>query len=176
MKIEDIKAQCEALSNEELLMVVNNKIRYTEKIVRVAQQELRKRALSKEEVDEFKKKQSRRARIIDGNIHEDLMLWEKIFFFFLFFFRPLFFMMRDYRRKKYVLKTRQAGYFMTSGGLFFLLLLWGGRHRVSLSTGAVIWVVTFMAAYAFNQYYFKERTVRRLAARFPQAMMGKERE
>jgi len=117
MAIEEIKAQCELLSNEELLLVVNNKIRYTEVIVRVVQQEIRKRGLTKDEVSKFKKDQACRARIIDGDIHEDLLLFEKIAFFFLFFPRLHFLVIRDYRKRKYVLKVRQAGYYMVAGGI-----------------------------------------------------------
>ena len=50
MTIEEIQQQCEALSNEQLLLVVNNKRLYNEKIVRAAYQEIRKRGLSKQEV------------------------------------------------------------------------------------------------------------------------------
>lgn len=42
MKIEEIQQQCEALSNEQLFLVVNNKQLYNEKIVRVAYQEIKK--------------------------------------------------------------------------------------------------------------------------------------
>jgi len=49
-------------------MVVNNKIRYTELIVRVARQEIRKRGVTKEDTKKFKAKEARRAKIIDGDI------------------------------------------------------------------------------------------------------------
>ena len=60
MKIEEIQQQCETLSNEQLLLVVNNKRLYNEKIVRVAYQEIKKRRLSKEEVKEIEKKQAQK--------------------------------------------------------------------------------------------------------------------
>jgi hypothetical protein len=166
MTIGEIKTKCESLSTEELYFIVNNKIRYTETIVRVAQQELRNRNPTREEINHFKKVQARRAKVIDGDIHEDLLLWEKILFFFIFIPRFHFLVLRDYRKRKYVLKVRQAGYFMVAGAVFFLpILLVGAERFFSLKTAAILWAASFPVAYAFNYYYYKGGTIRRLAAR-----------
>jgi len=66
MKIEEIQQQCETLSDEQLLLVVNNKQLYTEKIVRVAYQEIKKRGLSKQKIKEIEKVHARQSRIITG--------------------------------------------------------------------------------------------------------------
>jgi len=166
MTVDEIKARCESLSTEELYLIVNNKIRYTEVIVRVAQQELRRRNPTKEEISQFKKGQARRAKIVDGDIHEDLMSLEKVAFFFIFAPRFHFLVLRDYRKREYVLKVRQAGYYMVTGGGFFLLfMLLGGSTIFSFKTALILWATSFPVAYAFNYYYFKARTLRRLAAR-----------
>ena len=111
MKIEEIQQQCESLSNEQLLLVVHNKQLYTEKIVRVAYQEIKKRGLSKQEIKEIEKVQARQSRIITGDIHEDIFFLEKIGFFFLGILRILnALILRDYRKKGFVLKVRQAHY------------------------------------------------------------------
>ena len=165
MKIEDIRQQCEALSNEELLLVVNNKRLYTEQIVRVAYQEIRKRNLSKEEVKEIEKAQVRRSKVKTGDFWTDILLFEKIGFFFICV--PMFhrFVLRDYRRKGYLLKVRQGAYFTYTGFISFMTLIWGGAHRISFLTGAGIWVLFFLFTYALNRFYIKQKISRWLAAR-----------
>ena len=165
MKIEEIRQQCEALSNEELLLVVNNKRLYTEQIVRVAYQEIRKRNLSKEEVRGIEKVQVRRSKVKTGDFTTDIHLLEKIGFFFIYV--PMFhrFVLRDYRRKGYLLKVRQGAYFTYTGFLSFFALLAAGVHRISLLTGAGIWVSFFFLTYALNQFYFRQKISQWLAAR-----------
>ena|ERR1700744_3562656 len=166
MTIDEIKARCESLSTEELHFIVNNKIQYTEVIVRIAQQELKKRNPTKEEIARFKKEQAQWKKIIDGDIHEDLMLWEKIVFFFIFFPRIHFLVMRDYRKRRYILKIKQAGYYMTVGGISFLILLTTNLEKfLSLQTAVIVWACACLAAHIYNHYYFKAKTIRRLAER-----------
>lgn len=166
MTIDEIKARCETLSTEQLYSIVNNKIRYTEVIVRVAQQELKKRNPTKDEIASFKKEQARLDKIIDGDIHEDLVIWEKIIMFFTFIPRIHFLVLRDYRKKRFILKIKQAGYYMTAGGISFLILLMANLENfVSVRTGAILWAAACVAAIIYNQYYFKARTIRGLAAR-----------
>ena len=85
MDIKEIQEQCETLADEQLLLVVNNKILYTADIVKVAYQEIRKRGLSKERIKEIKKKHARESKIVTGDIYEDILLFEKIAFFFIRF-------------------------------------------------------------------------------------------
>ena len=165
MKIEEIQEQCEALSNEQLLLVVNNKRLYTEKIVKVAYQEIRKRGLSKNEVKEIEKIHARRARIITGNIHEDILFWEKVGFFVLCLPRIHFLVFRDYRKKGFVLKVRQARYFNSLGLIFFLLSAFLGERLHSFSAGVISWVASLLLTYFLNEYYFKERIIKSLEAR-----------
>ncbi|MHA4811108.1 hypothetical protein ACX0G9_23570 [Flavitalea flava] len=165
MNIEDIQNQCENLSNEQLLLVVNNKRLYTEKIVRAAYQELRKRQIPKEEVIAIEKKHTRRSRIITGDIHTDILLLEKIALFFLCIPRLGGLIMWDYRKKGYALKTRQTTYFNLMGAAFLLTDILLGMHHISMETGAIIWIFSFLPTYFFNEYFFKQRTIRNLEAR-----------
>lgn len=174
MKIEEIQAQCEMLSNEQLMLIVTNKIRYNEMIVRAAHQELRKRGITKDQMKEIKRKQDRAPKPIEGDIHEDLVLWEKIAFFYLFFPRLHFLVLRDYRSRKLVLKVKQAGYYMFAGMLLFMIGLIGSIFFYSISIGIVLWAMMFPAVHAFNRYYFKPLTIRRLAARISQIESSKE--
>jgi hypothetical protein len=165
MKIEEIRQQCEALSNEELLLVVNNKRLYTEQIVRVAYQEIRKRKLSKEEVKAIEKVQVRRYKVKTGDFVTDILLFEKIGLFF--FIVPMLhrLILRDYRRKGYLLKVRQGAYFAYTGLLSFFALLAAGVHRISFLTAAGIRVSFFFLTYALNQFYFRQKISQWLAAR-----------
>jgi hypothetical protein len=165
MKIEEIRQQCEALSNEELLLVVNNKRLYTEQIVGVAYQEIRKRKLSKEEVKAIEKMQARRSKIKTGDFVTDILLLEKIGFYFICV--PIFhrFVLRDYRRKGFLLKVRQGTYFTYMGFVSFMTLIWAGTHRISFLTGAGIWVLFFLMTYALNQFYIRQKISRWLAKR-----------
>ena len=165
MKIEDIRQQCEALSNEELLLVVNNKRLYTEQIVRVAFQEIRKRKLSKAEVREIEKVQARRSKVKTGDFMTDILLFEKIGFFFICV--PMFhrFVLRDYRKKGYLLKVRQGAYFAYTGFVSFIVIIWAGAHRIHFLAGAGLWLLVFFLAYALNQFYIRHRISQWLAAR-----------
>ena len=84
MTREEIQQQCEALSDEQLLLVVNNKRLYTEQIIREAYHEIRKRGLSKQKIKEIEKIHAGRSKIITGNIDEDILLLEKVLFFLIF--------------------------------------------------------------------------------------------
>lgn len=166
MKIEEIQQQCETLSNEQLFLVVNNKQLYTEKIVRVAYQEIKKRGLSKQEVKEIEKVQARQSRIITGDIYEDIFFLEKIGFFSLGIFRLLSaLLLRDYKKKGFVLKVRQAQYYILLGVAFLFIATFLGQHSHSFSTGMIIWVSGFLSTHLFNKYYFKAATIKRLEAR-----------
>jgi len=165
MTIDEIQQQCETMSSEQLFLIVNNKQLYTEKIVRVAYQEIRKRGLSKQEIKEIEKVQARRARIITGNIHEDILFLEKIGFFFLCIPRMHFLVFRDYRKKGFVLKIRQARYYNLLGLVFFLSSAFLGEYLHSFLAAGIIWVSSFLATHFLNQYYFKERIIRYLTAR-----------
>src|SRR5258708_8802299 len=99
MTTEEIQQQCETLSDEELLLVVNNKRLYTEKIVRGAYQEIRKRGLSKQKIKEIEKVHAGRGKIITGNIPANVLLLEKIGFFFLVTPRIPFLFLRDYTKQ-----------------------------------------------------------------------------
>jgi len=166
MTVEEIKAQCKTLSNEELYLIVTNRIRYDYVIVAVAEGEIKRRGLSKEEFREFKKGQAHRSKIIQGDIYQDLLFFEKLAFFFLCIPRLHYWVGRDYRRRGYILKIRQAQYYSVTGliSVFVSLIVLSGAG-VLIGVCLIVWALTFLTAYLFNQYYFRERTIRRLAAR-----------
>jgi hypothetical protein len=165
MTLEEIQQQCEALSNEQLLLVVNNKLLYNDKIVSVAYKEMRRRGLSKQEIKEIEKAQRRRARVITGNIHEDVLLWEKVGFFFICIPKIHFWTLRDYRRKGFVLKFWQGQYYSLLGFIFFISCILSGRLLHSFLAGGMIWASSFLLAYILNEYYFRKKIIKYLASR-----------
>ncbi len=166
MKIEEIQQQCEALSNEQLFLVVNNKQLYNEKIVRVAYQEIKKRGLSKQEVKEIEKVQARQSRIITGDIYEDIFFLEKLGLFYLGIFRLMSaLLVRDYQKKGYILKVKQANYYILFGVAFIFIAGFLGELFHSWSTCLIIWASGFLPTHLFNKFYFKAATIKRLEAR-----------
>ena len=159
---EDLRQQCESLSTEELFIVVHNRIRYTEQIVIAAQTEIRRRGLSKEEIDKHSARQVRRSKMVDGNITDDILTIEKILFFVLCLPKLNYFVMRHYRREKYVLKIKQARFYTATGLVTVLTLAMFWNRYPSLLAAAVLWMSSFMAAFLFDRYYNKNRVIRKL--------------
>ena len=99
MNKEELRQQCEALSDQELFLVVNNKGLYNEMIVTAAQIELRKRSVSKEDVKRFRKASERLNNVVSGDIVTDCSFFQKFYFYFLWFIRVNSWVMRDFRRQ-----------------------------------------------------------------------------
>jgi len=164
MDKEELKRQCESLSNQELLAIVNNKMGYTVEIVTAVQIELRNRAIPKEEVKMHKKQLAQQAKIITGNIVDDLSLADKVLFYVFFFPQLNYFVRRSYRKQGYILKLRQGGYYSFLGFVFFMLVFIGLR-RLSPINCLIIWGLSFLPAYVFDQYFYKQKTIQRLRMR-----------
>ena len=165
MDKEELKRQCESLSNQELLAIVNNKMGYTVEIVTAVQIELRNRAIPKEEVKMHKKQLAQQAKIITGNIVDDLSLADKVLFYVFFFPQLNYFVRRSYRKQGYILKLRQGGYYSFLGFVFFIPVFVSGLDRFSPLNCFIIWALCFLPAYAFDLYFYKEQTIRRLRKR-----------
>jgi hypothetical protein len=60
-------------------------------------------------------------------------------------------------------RSSPGSYQTTTPGSILPLIL--GIKYFSLATGAIIWVLSFLPVYAFNEYYFKQRMILRLEAR-----------
>ena len=147
------------------MLVVNNKRLYTEQIVRVAYQEIRKRKLSKEEVRGIEKVQAHRSKVKTGDFITDILLLEKLGFYFICVPVLHRFVLRDYRRKGYLLKVRQGAYFTYTGFISLMIIVWAGPHRINFLTGAGLWVLFFFLIYGLNQFYIRRRISEWLAAR-----------
>jgi uncharacterized membrane protein len=168
MDKQELKRQCEALSDQELYLVVNNKRLYNEMIVTAAQIELKKRAVSKEDLKQFRAHDRKLNQTNIGDVEVDCRLIEKILFYFLCFPQMSLGISRDFIRQGYWLAARQGRYFGLCGFVGCLLSVTLGLSIHSFVIGLTTWVLGFAIAFLLNQFYFKrwfrERLARRKAA------------
>lgn len=168
MNKEDLEQQYAALSTNELLEIVDRKFDYTDLAVAVALAEISKRGISEETMKEYKDLQVSRAKeTLQKIIIDDLKVGYKIFFFFIWF--PLFNFApkQNYRDGNFVLKLRQANYYSRLGFLFMILTaLASGVYNFSDLTAATIWFVSFLPAFAFDEFFNRKRLLQRLLARY----------
>lgn len=163
---EELKQQCEALSNQELLTVVNNKGRYNEMIVTAAQIELKKRQVTKEDRQEYAAQEKALNRTITGNITKDLHFIEKVGLYVLCLPILVGLVARDYRRRKLHLKARQSYYFAFSSMIWLVIMLATSIvYEYNATSFLIIWAVGFILAISLNHYYFKLRITQSLAER-----------
>ena len=162
MNREELQRQCEAFSNEELLIIFNNKGRYTAEQVKAVLIEIKRRAITKEELGKYKEKR-RKGNLIIGNIVDEIGPIDKVLFFFLWLPQFNFMVIRKFRRENYTLKLKQAAYYSITGLACFLLAIVLPIKHISLITGLIIWVLSFFPAYLFDKFYFTRRLMRRLA-------------
>jgi len=167
MNQEDLEKQYAALSTNELLEIVDRKFDYTDLAVTVALAEISKREISEEALKEYKDLQiSRLKESVQKIIIDDLKVGYKIFFFFIWFPLLNFPLKQNYRDGNFVLKLSQARYY--SGLGFLLMMLTGlvsGLYDLSNLTALTIWFSSFLPAFAFDEYFNRQRLIQRLLTR-----------
>lgn len=168
MNKEDLEKQYAELSTNELLEIVDRKFEYTELAVAVALAEISKREISEDTLKEYKDlqiskiKESFRKIIID-----DLKVGYKIFFFFIWFPLLNFPLKQNYRDGDFVLKLSQARYYSGLGFVFMMLTgLVSGLYNLSDLTAVTIWFISFLPAFAFDEFFNRKRLIQRLLNRY----------
>jgi hypothetical protein len=168
MTREDLEKQYAGFSTNELLEIVDRKFDYTELAVTVALAEISKREISEETLKEYKDlkismaKESIRKIVID-----DLKVGYKIFFFFIWIPLLNFPFKQNYRDGNFVLKLSQAKYYSFLGFLFMMLAAFlTGLYDLSTLTTLTIWFISFLPAYAFDEFFNRKRLIQSLRARF----------
>lgn len=168
MNKEDLEKQYADLSTNELLEIVDRKFEYTDLAVAVALEEIRKREISEETLKEYKDLQiSRIKESFRKIIIDDLKVGYKIFFFFIWL--PLLnsALKQNYREGDFVLKLSQARYYSGLGFVFMMLaVLVSVRYDLSTLTTGTIWFISFLPAYAFDEFFNRKRLIQRLLARY----------
>lgn len=146
--------------------ILDNTFDYTELAVTLAIQELSSRNISEDEVKNYKDQQVEKLNtFISRNITDDLNLLQKILFFFIWF--PLFnfaFKM-NFKDDGYVLKLRQANYYSLSGFVSMFATAFMSMHLSGLATAA-LWILFFIPAYLFDEYFNRQRQIQRLESLF----------
>src|SRR6185312_598649 len=166
MNKEDLEQQYAALSTNELLEIVDRKFDYTDLAVTVALAELSKRQISEESMKEYKELQiSRFKESVRKIIIDDLKVGYKIFFFFIWLPLLNFPLKQNYRDGNFVLKLSQANYYSGLGFLFIMLTaLFSSLYNLSTLTAGTIWFLSFLPAYAFDEFFNRKRLIQRLLA------------
>jgi fatty acid desaturase len=164
MNREELQRQCEAFSNEELLIIFNNKGRYTAEQVKAVLIEIKRRAITKEELGKYKEKR-RKGNLIIGNIVDEIGIIDKVLFFFFWLPQFSFMVVRKFRRENHTLKIRQATYYFIAGAVCCLLAIALPIKHISLITGLIIWVLSYFPVYLFDKFYFTPGLMRRLAVK-----------
>ncbi len=148
--------------------IVDRKFDYTELAVTVALAEISKREISEETLKEYKDLQISRAKeTIRKIILDDLKVGYKIFFFFIWIPLLNFPFKQNYRDGGFVLKLSQARYYSGLGFLFMVLTgLFSGLYDLSTLTALTIWFISFLPAYAFDEFFNRKRLIQSLFARY----------
>jgi len=98
---------------------------------------------------------------------DDLKVGYKIFLFFIW--PPIlnFAVKQNYRDGDFVLKLSQARYYSGLGFLFMMLTgLVSGIYDLSNLTAVTIWFVSFLPAFAFDEFFNRKRLIQRLFIRY----------
>jgi len=168
MTKEDLEKQYAEFSTNELLEIVDRKFDYTDLAVAVALAEISKRGISEEALKEYKDLQvSRIKESVRKIVIDDLKIGYKIFFFFIWFPLLNFPFKQNYRDGNFVLKLSQAKYYSALGFLFMMLTgLVSGVYDLSNLTAVTIWFISFIPAYAFDEFFNRKRLIQRLLTRY----------
>lgn len=119
---EGLEIKYSAMSNDELLEIMDNKHSYTDLAISVALAEISKRNISENEITRYKEKQlAGFEREIKKNFIDDLKVYQKLLFYL--FWLPLFtFAFKiNYARDGYVLKRKQASFYSWCGFIVFVV-------------------------------------------------------
>jgi hypothetical protein len=163
MTREDLEKLYSSLSINELLEIVDRKFEYTELAVTIALEEISRRKVSEETLKEYKDLQISRAKeTIRKILLDDLKTGYKIFFFFIWIPLLNFPFKQNYRDGNFVLKLSQAKYYSTLGFLFTILTaLLSAFYDLSNLTALTIWFISFLPAYAFDEFFNRKRLIQR---------------
>lgn len=164
---EELKGTYAMLPTEKLMEIIDNKFGYTELAVSVAFEELAGRKISEEEIKNYKFKQIEKLNnYIRKNISHDLAFAQKNLFYFIFVPIFTFPFRQSFREKGYKLKIIQSSYYSLFGFIFFLLsalFLYQGLSNLFV---AAFWLGGFIPAYLMDEFFNRQRQIRRLQRLF----------
>jgi hypothetical protein len=162
---EDLQNKYAKLSNDELLEIVDNKGSYTELAVLVALEEIGKRNLSEADIKGYKDRQTTAMLgAIKRNVFDDLSLVQKHLFYFVWFPLLNVAFRQNFWDDGYALKLKQSTYYSYCGFMFCLLSIGLSHTILHLSDTAILgfWVAGMIPTYAFDEFFNKKRSIRKL--------------
>lgn len=164
MTHEDLQETYSEFSTQELLEIVDRKFEYTELAVTIALEEIAKRSVSEDDIKNYKEEQiNKAANFIKHNIVDDLTLFQKNLFFFIWLPLVTFSFKQNFRDDGYILKLKQANYYSLLGFIFCMsTVLIAVAYDLSDLTMLAILILTFLPAYAFDEFFNRRRQVERL--------------
>lgn len=168
MTKEELQKTYSNFSNQELLAIIDNKFKYTELAVTVALEELGKRNLSEQDIQDYKTEQLNKViKEINYNINDDLNLLQKNFFFFIWIPLITFPFKRNFIDDGYVLKLKQANYYSLLGFILLMIIVFFSvAFRLRTLTTLGIWILSFLIAYTFDDFFNRQQQIKMLRKRF----------
>lgn len=168
---EDLEIRYAALSNSELMDIIDRKFEYTELAVTVAIQELGKRDVNEQDVANYKEKVFTEFHDeIQKNFVDDLTVTQKLLFFY-FFWIPFVTIpiKNNFVRDGFLLKRSQAGFFSIMGfaACFISILL------VSVSS-VLTYTIFILLGFLTLQYDLIIRRKKRMQTVYEQIKQSEE--
>lgn len=165
---EDLQEKYANLPNEKLLEIIDRKFDYTELAILVAIEELGKRNVSEKEITNYKDEKIKTVHsFIRKNIAYDLSIVQKNLFYFIWFPLLNYAFKMNFRDDGYVLKLQQANYYSLLGFIFFMIDSGiCGSQGFSILIFIALWIVGFLVTYAFDEYFNRQRQIKRINKMF----------
>ena len=168
MTKEDLEKTYKNLSNSELMDIIQDKFGYTEMAVLVAMSEIAKRNIKEEDIKQYKAEKKLEIRdYVMKNIADDLTFFQKSFFFYIWIPLLNFPLKRIFIEGGYELKLRQASYYSWAGFIFLVIITgFGSNYKISTLTTLVIWMLTFIIAFLFDEFFNRQSQISKLKRNF----------
>ncbi|ESU19197.1 hypothetical protein FCR2A7T_26200 [Flavobacterium cauense R2A-7] len=162
---EDLEKRYAALSNKELLDILENKFSYTELALTVALEEISRRKLNENDIKAYKNAKVKEFNtFIRKNIIDDLSFFQKLFFFFIWIPFLNFPIRRNFMDYGFVLKLKQASYYSWTGFIFCIAISIVSSNYFDFSniTFIIIWMICFIIAFIFDESFNRRSQIIKL--------------
>ena len=168
MTKDDLQKTYSNLSTYELLEIIDRKYDYTDLAITMAIEEISKRQVSEDDIRDYKAEQLNKTRIfIRKNFLDDLSMVQKNLFYFIWVPFVNFALRQDFKDDGYILKLKQANYYSLAGLVLFLGTgLISAAFNFSIYTSLATWILGFLAAYSFDEFFIRRMQIERLKKLF----------
>jgi len=162
---ESLNEQYVKMSTADLLEIAKDKTGYTELANTVALEELKRRKVTTEEIDNYKPLMRRISVLTMENCLIDLEFPKKLLYFYILWF-PIIrgFYSPNFMQNGYILKQDQSNYYRILGAISIVATIIIANYICynSIIAFLVIWIVLFLFSYLFDIYYNRQRQMRKI--------------